>query len=33
MDIRDNVPQSKYWGETCPPCPMWIDAPDGTGFW
>jgi len=25
-DIRDNVPQSKYWGDVSP-CPIGIDAP------
>jgi len=23
----DSVPQSKYWGWTCPPCPTEIDTP------
>jgi len=27
-DIRDNVPPSPNIGGTCPPCPIWIDAPD-----
>jgi len=22
-----DVPLHKYWGETCPPCPIWIDVP------
>jgi len=25
--MRDNVPPSPNIGGTCPPCPIWIDAP------